>query len=292
MAEIGGVLTAMVTPFAEDGSMDEAAARKLARHLIENGSHGVVVAGTTGESPTLSDEEDVALLRAVRDELGSEATVICGTGTNDTHHSERLSAAAADNGADAVLVVTPYYNKPNRAGIVAHFRAVARAAGIPVIAYNIPSRVVVNMPPDLLAELGEIENVVAVKQANNDEIDRVEGLDVLAGNDDVFLRCMQTGGAGGILVASHLVGNEMRGIFDAIRAGDDARAAEIDARIRPIYEAIAIDTNPIPVKAACELLGLIPSARMRLPMVEANEEQRAEIRRALEAQGLLAASAA
>jgi 4-hydroxy-tetrahydrodipicolinate synthase len=292
MAEIGGVLTAMVTPFAEDGSLDEAAARKLACHLVENGSHGVVVAGTTGESPTLSDEEDVALLRAVRDELGAEVTIVCGTGTNDTHHSERLSAAAADNGADAVLVVTPYYNKPNRAGIVAHFRAVARAAGIPVIAYNIPSRVVVNMPPDLLAELGEIENVVAVKQANNDEIELVEGMEVLAGNDDVFLRCMQSGGAGGILVASHLVGNEMREIFDAIRAGDEGRAAEIDARIRPIYEAISIDTNPIPVKAACELLGLIPSARMRLPMVEANEEQRAEIRRALEAQGLLTASAA
>jgi 4-hydroxy-tetrahydrodipicolinate synthase len=292
MAEIGGVLTAMVTPFAEDGSLDEAAARNLARHLIENGSHGVVVAGTTGESPTLSDEEDIALLRAVRDELGSEPLIVCGTGTNDTHHSERLSAAAADNGADAVLVVTPYYNKPNRAGIIAHYEAVARAAGIPVIAYNIPSRVVVNIPPDLLAELGEIENVVAVKQANNDEIDQVEGLIVLAGNDDVFLRCLETGGAGGILVASHLVGNEMRQIFDAVQSGEVERAREIDQSIRPIYEAIAIDTNPIPVKAAAELLGLIPSARMRLPMVEADQGQRGTLRKALEAQGLLAASAA
>jgi 4-hydroxy-tetrahydrodipicolinate synthase len=292
MAEIGGVLTAMVTPFAEDGSLDEAAARNLARHLIENGSHGVVVAGTTGESPTLSDEEDIALLRAVRDELGSEPLIVCGTGTNDTHHSERLSAAAADNGADAVLVVTPYYNKPNRAGIIAHYEAVARAAGVPVIAYNIPSRVVVNIPPDLLAELGEIENVVAVKQANNDEIDQVEGLIVLAGNDDVFLRCLETGGAGGILVASHLVGNEMRQIFDAVQSGEVESAREIDQSIRPIYEAIAIDTNPIPVKAATELLGLIPSARMRLPMVEADQGQRGTLRKALEAQGLLAASAA
>jgi 4-hydroxy-tetrahydrodipicolinate synthase len=292
MAEIGGVLTAMVTPFAEDGSLDEAAARNLARHLIENGSHGVVVAGTTGESPTLSDEEDIALLRAVRDELGSEPLIVCGTGTNDTHHSERLSAAAADNGADAVLVVTPYYNKPNRAGIIAHYEAVSRAAGVPVIAYNIPSRVVVNIPPDLLAELGEIENVVAVKQANNDEIDQVEGLIVLAGNDDVFLRCLETGGAGGILVASHLVGNEMRQIFDAVQSGEVERAREIDQSIRPIYEAIAIDTNPIPVKAATELLGLIPSARMRLPMVEADQGQRGTLRKALEAQGLLAASAA
>ena len=146
--------------------------------------------------------------------------MICGTGTNDTRHSERLSAAAAEAGADAVLVVTPYYNKPNRAGILAHYEAVAKAAGVPVIVYNIPSRVVVNIPPDLLAELAEIENVVAVKQANNDEIDQVEGMVVLAGNDDVFLRCLETGGVGGILVASHLVGNEMREIFDAAKAGD------------------------------------------------------------------------
>jgi 4-hydroxy-tetrahydrodipicolinate synthase len=282
----------MVTPFAEDGSVDEAAARKLARHLVENGSHGVVVAGTTGESPTLSDEEDMVLLRAVKDEVGDRATVICGTGTNDTHHSEELSAAAADNGADGVLVVAPYYNKPNRAGIVAHFQAVARAAGIPVIAYNIPSRVVVNIPPDLLSELAEIDNVVAVKQANNDEIAQVEGLAVLAGNDDIFLRCLETGGVGGILVASHLVGNEMREIFDAMGSGDTDRAREVDQQIRPVYEALTIDTNPIPVKAAANLLGLIPSARMRLPMVEADEGQREELRRALEAQGLLAASAA
>jgi 4-hydroxy-tetrahydrodipicolinate synthase len=282
----------MVTPFAEDGSVDEAAARKLARHLVENGSHGVVVAGTTGESPTLTDEEDIVLLRAVKDEIGDRATVICGTGTNDTRHSEQLSAAAADNGADAVLAVTPYYNKPNRAGIIAHYEAIARAAGVPVIAYNIPSRVVINIAPDLLAELGQIDNVVAVKQANNDEIDKVDGLAVLAGNDDVFLRCLESGGAGGILVASHLVGNEMRQIFDAVEAGESDRASEIEREIRPIFEAIAIDTNPIPVKAAAELLGLIPSARMRLPMVEADEHQRASLRKALEAQGLLAGSPA
>jgi 4-hydroxy-tetrahydrodipicolinate synthase len=291
-AELGGVLTAMVTPFAKDGSLDTAAARSLARHLVENGSHGVVVAGTTGESPTLTDAEDVALLRAVKDEVGDRATVICGTGTNDTRHSERLSAAAADAGADAVLVVTPYYNKPNRAGIVAHYRAVAKAAGVPLIVYNIPSRVIINLSPDLLAELAEIENVVAVKQANNEEIDQVAGLTVLAGNDDVFLRCLQSGGAGGILVASHLVGNEMRQIFDAVTAGDAERARETDALIRPVYELMALDTNPIPVKAAAEMAGLVPSARMRLPMVEADEALRAQIRTGLEAHGLLTASAA
>jgi len=292
MAALEGVLTAMVTPFAEDGSVDEAAARSLARHLVENGSHGVVVAGTTGESPTLTDEEDGALLRAIADEVGDTATVICGTGTNDTRHSQELSAAAAENGADAVLVVTPYYNKPNRAGILAHYEAVAGAAGIPVIAYNIPSRVVVNVPPDLLEEMAQIENVVAVKQANNDDIGPIEGMTVLAGNDDIFLRCLETGGAGGITVASHIVGNEMRAVYDAATAGETGRAEELDAEVRPVFDALALDTNPIPVKAACEMLGLIDSARMRLPMVEADDEVRAGVRKALEARGLLTASAA
>ena len=293
MAKLEGVITAMVTPFSEDGSVDVDAAKRLARHLVDNGSHGVVVAGTTGESPTLSDAEDVELVQAVKAEVGSESTVICGTCTNDTRHSEHLTQAAVEAGADAVLVVTPYYNKPNRAGILAHYGAVAQAAGgTPVIVYNIPSRVVVNIEPDLLAELGRIDNIVAVKQANNEQIDQVEELDVLAGNDDIFLRCLESGGAGGILVASHVVGPQMRKIYDTVRAGDADRAAEIDSSIRPVYEALAVTTNPIPVKAAAEMLGLIPSARMRLPMVEADSEQRATIRAALEAQGLLTQSAA
>jgi 4-hydroxy-tetrahydrodipicolinate synthase len=290
MAEIGGVITAMVTPFAEDRSVDETAARKLARHLIDNGSHGLVLAGTTGESPTLDDEEKLALLRAVRDEVGSDVLVICGTGSNDTRHSERLSAAAADNGADAVLAVTPYYNKPNFSGIKAHYEAVARAAGIPVVLYNIPSRVVVNIPAEQLAELAEIENVVAVKQANDDELQPIDGLRLLAGNDGTLLRTLEMGGAGGILVATHLVGPEMRQIYDAMQASDSERAVEIDDSLRPIYEVLS-KTNPIPVKAALELLGIC-SARARLPIVEADVEQKAEVRRALEAHGLLAGSAA
>jgi 4-hydroxy-tetrahydrodipicolinate synthase len=290
MAEIGGVLTAMVTPFTEDRSVDEAAARKLARHLVENGSHGLVLAGTTGESPTLDDEETLSLLRAVRDELGGDVLLICGTGSNDTRHAERLSAAAADAGADAVLVVTPYYNKPNPAGILAHYEAVARAAGVPLVLYNIPSRVVVNIPPELLAELAQIENVVAVKQANDDELQPIDGLRVLAGNDGTFLRTLEMGGPGGILVASHLVGPEMREIYDAAQAGELDRAREIDASLRPIYEVLG-RTNPIPVKAGLELLGIC-SARARLPIIEADEGQRAEVRGALEAHGLLAGSAA
>jgi 4-hydroxy-tetrahydrodipicolinate synthase len=290
VSKIGGVITAMVTPFDRNGEVDEAAARGLARRLIDNGSHGLVVAGTTGESPTLSDEEKLSLLRAVVDEVGSEATIIAGTGSNDTRHSERLSAAAADNGADAVLVVTPYYNKPAREGLVAHFEAVARAAGIPVVLYNIPSRVVVNLAPELIAELASIDNVVAVKQANNEELQAIDGLSVLAGNDDIFLRTLEVGGTGGILVASHLVGPELRELYEAARSGDLDRARQIDADLQPIFRALAVTTNPIPVKAALDLLGIC-SARARLPITEADQDQRSKVREALEAKGLLAASA-
>jgi 4-hydroxy-tetrahydrodipicolinate synthase len=279
----------MVTPFAEDGGLDEGAARSLARHLVENGSHGLVVSGTTGESPTTTDEEKLALLRAVRDEVGDRATIICGTGSNDTRHSEHLSAAAADAGADAVLAVTPYYNKPNRAGLIAHYEAVAKAAGIPVVLYNIPSRVVINIPPELLAELAQIENVVAVKQANNDELGPIEGLLLIAGNDEIFLRTLELGGAGGILVASHLVGPELREIYDAVKGGDSDRAREINDGLAPVFEALTVTSNPIPVKAGLEMLGLIPGG-LRLPMVPADEDQRAVVRGALEAHGVLSAA--
>lgn len=291
MAAIEGVLTAMVTPFDDGGELDVAAARRLARYLVENGSHGLVVAGTTGESPTLTDDEKLTLLREVRDEVGGEATVICGSGSNDTRHSVELTRAAAEAGADAVLVVTPYYNKPNRAGLRAHFEAVAEAAGeTPVVLYNIPSRCVVNLDPDFLAELAAaIPNVAAVKQANNDELGPIDGLDVLAGNDDIFLRCLELGGTGGILVASHIAGPQMRDLYDAATSGDLDRAEEIDASLHGIYEAMTVTANPIPVKAGVEMLGLI-GGRLRLPMVEADDEQRAAVRSALERHGLLAAS--
>jgi 4-hydroxy-tetrahydrodipicolinate synthase len=290
MAALRGVITAMITPFDEAGGLDEEAARRLARHLVEHGSHGLVVSGTTGESPTLSTDETLALLRAVRQEVGEEAALLCGTGSNDTRHAAELTRAVAEAGADAALVVAPYYNKPNRAGLRALYEAVAEAAPeLPIVLYNIPSRVVVNMDPELLAELASIENVVAVKQANNDELGPVEGLAILAGNDDTFLRTLEFGGAGGILVASHLVGDRMREIWDAAQEADFGRAREIDAELQPVYEALAVTTNPIPVKAAMEMVGL-DSGRMRLPMVAADERQRAAIRPALEQAGLLAAA--
>jgi 4-hydroxy-tetrahydrodipicolinate synthase len=286
MKQIQGILTAMATPFDEDGAVDHAAARSLAVHLLEHGSHGLVVGATTGECPTLTDEETIELLRAVRAEVGDDAFLICGTGTNDTRHSRELTKMAAAASADASLVVVPYYNKPNAAGLRAHFESVAAAVPeLPMVMYNIPSRVVINMPPELLAELGSVDNIVAVKQANDDELGPIEGLEILAGNDNTFLRVLEFGGAGGITVASHVAGHHMREMWDAAQAGDIARAREIDAELVPLYEGLSVTTNPIPIKAALEMLGLA-SERMRLPLVPADAEQRAAVRTALEGLGL------
>jgi len=284
-SRLSGVLTAMATPFDASGDVDFAAAAELAVHLLDNGSDGLVVAGTTGEAATLSDEEQIALLRAVRAEVGPEAVLICGSGTNDTRHSIALTKAADEAGADALLVVTPYYNKPNPTGIKAHVEAVAGATAKPIVIYNIPSRTVVNMPPELLAELAGIANVVAVKQANDAELQAIAGLDVLAGNDGVLLRALEIGGTGGITVASHLVGPQMAAIRDRFDAGDLDGAREIDASLQPIYDALAVTTNPMPLKAALQMLGIC-SERMRLPMVPLDEGQREVVRSALEAVGL------
>lgn len=290
MKEIKGLLTAMATPFDESGAVDLDAARRLAAHLLEHGSHGLVIAGSTGECPTLTDEEEVELLKAVRAEVGQEVLIVCGTGTNDTRHSCELTKMAAEAGADASLVVVPYYNKPNPAGIRAHFETVAAAVpGLPMVMYNIPSRVIVNADPGLLAELGRIDNIVAVKQANDDELGPIEGLTVLAGNDNVLLRVLEFGGGGGICVASHIVGDQMREMWDAAQAGDIDRAREIDAAITPVYEATSVTTNPIPLKAALAMLGLCED-RLRLPLVSADEEQRAAIKAGLDAAGVAVTS--
>jgi 4-hydroxy-tetrahydrodipicolinate synthase len=287
MADLRGILTAMATPFTPDGAVDEAALRGLARFLLENGSHGLVAAATTGESTTLDDAEHIGVLRTVVDEVGGEATIVCGTGTNDTRHTIELTKAAADAGAEAALVVTPYYNKPNPAGVRAHFEAVASAVpGLPLIVYNIPSRVVVNISPAELAELAKIDNVVGVKQANNDDLGPIDGMAVLAGNDDIFLKTLELGLAGGITVASHVVGPQMREIWDAVESGDLERAREVEAGLRPVFEALSITTNPMPIKAALEMTGAIPSGTMRLPMVELDLGQREVVRSALETVGV------
>lgn len=281
MTELGGVLTAMATPFDPDGGVDHGEAAKLAAYLLEHGSDGLVVAGSTGEAATLDDQEQIALLRTVRAEVGDDVTLICGSGTNDTRHSVNLTREADEAGADAMLVVTPYYNKPNPAGFAAHVEAIAASTEKPIVLYNIPSRAVVNVPPEQLAELAKIDNVVGVKQANSDEIGPIEGMAVLAGNDDIYLQCLEMGLAGGILVASHIVGPQMAEMRDLVAAGKPERAREIDAGLQDLYTALGVTTNPMPLKAALAMLGIC-SERMRLPMVPCDDAQRAVVREALE----------
>jgi 4-hydroxy-tetrahydrodipicolinate synthase len=268
MTPFQGVLTAMVTPFSDDRSLDIGGARKLASHLVENGSHGVVVAGTTGEGPTLSDEETIELLEAVLDEIGDDATVICGTGSNDTRHAANLTHRASKSGAHAALVVAPYYNKPIEAGLRAHFAEVSDAAGeMPVALYNIPSRSVINMSPEFMGSLAaEFPNITGLKQANNAEMGPIAGLDILAGNDDVFARCLREGGTGGILVASHLEGPKMREIFDAAEEEDHDHALELERDLAGVYSAIAGAPPASSIKAVLSMRGLIGETQ-RLPMV-------------------------
>lgn len=288
---LGAILTAMATPFDADMRVDEGAAISLAHHLVEHGSDGLVVAGTTGEASTLSDEEEVALYRMAVREVGDRASVVAGTGSNDTAHSVHLTRRAAEVGVDAVLVVTPYYNRPPRAGIVGHVSAIAEV-GLPVILYNIPGRSVVNLEPDLIAELATIPNVVAVKQANPDlaecrEVARTSGLALYAGNDDMLYPVLEMGGVGVISVASHLVGDEMAAVVSAAGEGDLDEARRRDAALADLYAALFVTTSPILIKAALEMTGLIPSGRLRLPLVEATPVQRDILRSVLERQGIL-----
>ncbi|HEX4805354.1 MAG TPA: 4-hydroxy-tetrahydrodipicolinate synthase [Conexibacter sp.] len=282
MAELGAILTAMVTPFDAQLRVDEAATVQLMEHLVAHGSDGVVACGTTGEAATLTDEEHLRVIELAVQTLRGRATVVAGVGSNDTRHAVELTERATALGADAMLHVTPYYNRPNRRGMIAHFEACAAATDKPIILYNIPARTGTDMPNELLAELAErIENVVAVKQANNDNLAPIEGLDLYAGNDDVLCDTLELGGVGGICVASHVVGDEMRRMVD-----EPDRRREIDAGLRDVYEALAVTTNPIGVKAALNLLGHRVGG-LRLPMVEADERELAVIRAALERHGLL-----
>lgn len=286
MAGLSGIITAMATPFSDDGSVDLDSARRLAVHLVDTGSDGLVVAGTTGESPTLDDTEKLSLLDAVIGAVDGGVPVICGSGSNDTAHSVNLSQQAAEAGADALLVVCPYYNRPNRRGILAHFSEVAGAVEIPVVVYNIPARTGTNIPPDLLEELGSVRNITAVKQANDAEIQAVPGLDLLAGNDGTFLQCLEAGGVGGILVASHLVAGRLKAIFDLFAVGDTDGARRANSELEPLFEALSVTTNPIPLKAALDITGLC-AERMRLPLVSAADEEREVVGKALRDLGLV-----
>jgi len=287
---LGEVLTATVTPFDADGAVDYERYRELCAYLVDNGSDGVVVNGTTGEAPTLSDEERLGLLGAALEAVGDRATVVAGTGTYSTAHSIHLTEQAHNAGAHGFLVVTPYYNKPPPRGIVEHFKAVAAASDRPVMVYNIPSRVVINIEPETMAELAEIPNVTSVKQAN-DDLEQAErilelGLDLYAGDDNIVYPFLELGGMGGVCVHTHVVGPQVKEMVRRFREGDTEGSRRIHEELAPAYELLAVTTGPIQIKAALNLIGQDVGG-LRLPLVEASDEERAQIRDCLERLGVL-----
>lgn len=281
MPDLGSILTAVVTPFGDDGNVDEAGFVTLLNHLAANGSDGVVVAGTTGEASTLDDDEHLALIGLAVEEAPEGFTIIAGTGSNDTRHAVKLTEKATELGADAILSVTPYYNRPNRRGIIRHYEEVAASTNLPVLLYNIPVRTGTDMPNDLLAELAQIENITGVKQANNDNLAMVDGLELYAGNDDVLAKVLDLGGSGGILVASHVVGPEMRRMVDEPENRD-----AIHEDLLSVFDALSVAPAAISTKAALDMMGL-PGGVPRLPYVEADDSEKATIREMLEARGLV-----
>jgi 4-hydroxy-tetrahydrodipicolinate synthase len=294
---LGEILTAIVTPFHANGQVNIEKFRELCAQLVDDGSDGVVVCGTTGESPTLSDEEKVELWRAAVHEVGGRATVIAGTGTYSTAHSVHLTEEADRAGVDGFLVVTPYYNKPPLRGVVEHFRAIANVSDKPIVAYNIPSRVVVNLPPATLVELAEeIPSVRAVKQAN-DDLDQAQrivaetDLELYAGDDNLLFPFLKIGGVGGICVRSHIAGKQMKEMVTRFREGDLTRAKQIDEELTPLYDLDGISVNPIPIKTAMNLLGY-DIGGFRLPLVEATPGERERVKHCLERAGLLTAAPA
>jgi 4-hydroxy-tetrahydrodipicolinate synthase len=281
MPDLGSVITAIVTPFDERLRVDEDAFVSLMHHLAANGSDGFVVAGTTGEASTLTDAEHLGLVELAVRERPDGVTIIAGAGSNDTRHAVELTRRAGELGVDAVLSVTPYYNRPSRRGILAHFAAVAAASPVPVVLYNIPSRTATDMPNDLLARLAQIERIDFVKQSNAANLAPVEGLRIYAGNDDLFARTLDLGEPGGILVASHFVGPQMRRMVD-----EPENRAEIDASLQDVYSTLFLTASPTCTKAALELLGHRVGG-LRLPLVEADEAEREAVRAMLERHGLL-----
>jgi 4-hydroxy-tetrahydrodipicolinate synthase len=293
---LGEVLTAVVTPFGRDGAVDFERFRELAQHLVESGSDGLVVAGTTGESPNLTDGERLELFRVAVDTLRGRGTVVAGTGTYSTAHSVHLTREAHELGVDGFLVVAPYYSKPPARGIVEHFRAVADVSDRPIIVYNIPARVVINIEPETIVELAGIPTVRAVKQANDDLVQarRIVAeteLDLYAGDDNLVFPFLELGGIGGVCVHTHVVGPRVKAMVRAFRDGDAEAARQIDEELEPVYELLKVQTNPIAIKAALNLLGHDVGG-LRLPLVEADEGEVARVRDCLERLGILIPAAA
>jgi 4-hydroxy-tetrahydrodipicolinate synthase len=291
--QFGGLITAMVTPFDSDGRVELGAAQKIAAWLLDNGSEGLVVTGTTGEGPTLTDQEKADLWRAVVEAVGDRGSVIAGSGTNDTAHSIHLTQQAEKAGCDAALVVTPYYNRPPQSGLLAHFQAVARATALPIVLYDIPVRTGRKIDHATLLTLAETPNIVGVKDAAGDVqgaarlvAQAPEGFEVYCGNDADTLPWLSVGAVGVISVASHVAGPRMAEMIAAYWAGDPERARRLNAELIGIYDAMNVTANPIPVKAAMELAGH-PAGPPRLPLPEATSDEVARIREALRSAGLV-----
>ena len=287
MARFGPVVTAMITPMRDDGSVDYPEARRLASWLCERGSTGLVLAGTTGESPTLRDDEKVKLFREIVAEIAGRAKVIANTGGNDTHHSIELSKQAQACGVDALLVVGPYYNKPPQAGLIGHFSAIADAVEIPIVIYNIPGRTAVNILPETIATLSDHPRIAGVKESSGDLMQIGElitkvakDFDVYSGDDHLTLPIMAIGGCGVVSVASHVAGDEIRAMCDAYADGDVLQAAQLHQAVLPLIKALFAVTSPIPVKAAMQRFGFATGA-CRPPLCALTPEQERALDRAL-----------
>jgi len=284
-ANLGAILTAMVTPFDSHGQIDEEAVVTLINHLVEHGSDGLVVCGTTGEAATLDDDEHLRMIELVVAELRGRATVVAGVGSNDTRHAVKLTERATELGADALLSVNPYYNRPSRRGILAHYREVVRATELPILLYNIPQRTGADLSNDLVAELGQLDHIFAVKQANPDNLASIDGMQIYAGNDDMLADVLDLGEPGGVLTGSHLFGSEMHRMVD-----EPERRREIDAGLRDVYRDLAVAPAACTLKAALGLVGINVGAP-RLPYVELDATELATVRDLLERHGMLATAA-
>jgi 4-hydroxy-tetrahydrodipicolinate synthase len=279
--QLGAILTAMVTPFDADGRVDEEAAVRLMEHLVEHGSDGLVICGTTGEAATLDDEEHLGVIRLAVQEMRGRCTIVAGVGSNDTRHAVKLTERATEIGPDALLSVNPYYNRPQRRGIVRHYEEIVRATDLPILLYNIPQRTAADLPNELLAELAQLENIVGVKQANPDNLAKIDGLQIYAGNDDMLVDVLDLGEPGGILTSSHIFGEEFRRMVDK-----PEHRREVHESLADVYREMAIAPAASTIKAALNLLGLNVGAP-RLPYVELDEAETATIRGLLERHGML-----
>ncbi|WP_148574455.1 4-hydroxy-tetrahydrodipicolinate synthase [Nocardioides caldifontis] len=290
---LGRVLTAMVTAFHDDGSVDLDGTARIAAHLVDHGNDGVVVSGTTGEAPTTTTEEDGLILRAVVEAVGDRATVVAGVGTNNTAHSVELAEQAQKIGADGVLVVTPYYNKPTQDGVLAHFRAVAAAADLPVMLYDIPGRSGITIAPDTFARAAEDERIVAVKDAVGDlyrgvRIMQETGLAFYSGDDVLNLGWLTHGGAGVVSVVGHVAARQYAEMYDAVARGDLASALTTYQRLVPVVEVVMQRAQgAMTAKAAMQLLGVLDNRNVRLPLVPASDALVEELRTVLTSAGLL-----